>query len=216
MIDIYCKGSTCIGFLANSGEFIQYTGGALSSDICAIEELFLAADTASLELLGCDVEIEYSDVSNDELYTTNEISHIEITDIGEMTCYGTQNTVLHTRRNNENDDCEMQFENVKELFCLANGSVDFSVSPEKSSFDAAKQIISFNSLPNRSSAILTKNDSNYKLSTNGYVYAASIGGYDLFPSFRNWYYNNLYIAPLTLLSVVISSVAIIFKKRKKK
>jgi hypothetical protein len=38
----------------------------------------------------------------------------------------------------------------------------------------------------------------------------------LFPSFKTWYFSNAYLAPTTIVTVVISAISIFNKKREAK
>ena len=109
-------------------------------------------------------------------------------------------------------DYTFDFYQLKFVSCEATGNVVFSDSPDKKEYSLHNQVFTFKTNVKDSEAVLVSDINGYQLATTTCVSSADIGGYNLFPSFRNWYYNNLYIAPLTLLSVVISSVAIIFKK----
>lgn len=51
---------------------------------------------------------------------------------------------------------------------------------------------------------------------SGYVDDATLSEMDLFPNFWNWYFSNIYMAPLTLISTVFSAVSMMNASKKEK
>lgn len=95
--------------------------------------------------------------------------------------------------NDADVETAFKFYQVKDISCMATGIISFSDSPEKTEYNLQNQLISFKTFSNKSNASLEKNSNDYRLDIGACVYAADISGFDLFPSFRNWYYNNLYL-----------------------
>ena len=121
---------------------------------------------------------------------------------------------------------KFQFLDISELSCNASGVLEFNDSMEGEKYSVSDRPMAFKMYSQDSMAVfkldsgwgffkVDEYDHIHQLSLDARVTSAVICGFELFPSFRNWYYSNLYLAPLMLLSVVISSVAIITKQRKK-
>lgn len=47
-----------------------------------------------------------------------------------------------------------------------------------------------------------------KATVSGYVDSATLSKMNLLPDFWNWYFSNVYMAPLTLISAVFTAVAL--------
>jgi hypothetical protein len=125
--------------------------------------------------------------------------------------YSVHYTDTHERTDNS---AVFYFHDVNEVTCIASGRLAFSDSPEEKEYEVDNKSVSYKFKNAEGYVdIVQGGENSVQIFSSGCVYSMEIAKYDLFPSFRNWYYNNLYIAPLTLLSIVIASIALIMKKR---
>lgn len=96
---------------------------------------------------------------------------------------------------------------------VANGVVDISYTPNSDEYILKKQEIYLNS----SNALLniSYNTGNNLVFISGYVNDATLSQMSLFPNFWNWYFSNMYMVPLTLISSVFTALSMMnaLKKR---
>mgnify|MGYP001624054482 CR=1 FL=1 len=54
---------------------------------------------------------------------------------------------------------------------------------------------------------------NVTLNLYGQVDKGTIDGYTIFPTFINWYYENVFLAPLTLISTLTGGITLMKKRQ---
>ena len=190
-------------------------------------------NSVSITFQECDVELFYEkkgfvgtqlseNVESVDFESTDyrkykfadNISDLNFKSIFILEVLGDYNVRYNSICNCEDDYAIFYFHDVEEVSCDAIGRLAFSDSPEEKVYEVDNKSVSYKFKNAEGYVDIVQGGAhNVQLFSSGCVYSMEIAKYDLFPSFRNWYYNNLYIAPLTLLSIVIASIALIMKKR---
>ncbi len=100
-------------------------------------------------------------------------------------------------------------------FCkvVANGMVDISYTPTSEEYILKRQEICMNSLD--SSLNISYDVDNNSIYISGYVNDATLSQMSLFPNFLNWYFSNMYMVPLTLISSVFTALSMMNSLKKR-
>ncbi len=109
----------------------------------------------------------------------------------------------------------IEMNDISKAKVKCKGNLDFSYTPNATSYKVNNQVIQFDSsrsLLNASIEIRNNNTNHIQIS--GKVNEASISGLDLFPSFQGWYRTNAYLIPLTVITTIIGGLAQMIIKRK--
>lgn len=113
--------------------------------------------------------------------------------------------------------CSANFENVSDITYVGSGDIIFSLSASPATYTIHKQTVDFHGVSNElSTSMKITEDSlenNILLTVSGKVDEANISDMTLFPTFTGWYRNNIYLAPLSLVSIVFGSISLLKKKR---
>lgn len=109
---------------------------------------------------------------------------------------------------------DLIFQNVYATEQILSGSVKFSTTPKGETYGLDNQEVRLDSQAHDLRITLRANIIGVSSVTSGMVDKAVISGMSLFPSFSNWYTENLLFAPLTLVSIVFGGVALMFSKKK--
>ena len=92
----------------------------------------------------------------------------------------------------------------------------FSLSTSPKTYDIHNQTIYLHGISNELTASLklTEDSSanNLKLTISGKTDESYISDLTLFPSFYGWYTDNIFLAPLSLVSIVFGSISLLKKK----
>ncbi len=96
----------------------------------------------------------------------------------------------------------------------ASGILRFSYLPLAEEYVLKKQELYLSS--DDSSLNLSYDINSGTAYITGYVTDAQLSQMDLFPNFWNWYFSNIYLAPLTLISTVLTTISMINKSKKSK
>lgn len=98
-----------------------------------------------------------------------------------------------------------------------SGELLFSPSITLETYFIHEQSVDFHGVPNEleASMMITEDslENNIALTISGKVDEAHISNMTLFPSFSAWYVKNIYLAPLSLISIVFGSISLMKKKR---
>lgn len=94
-----------------------------------------------------------------------------------------------------------------------NGKLTISYTPTPEEYSLKKQDLFL--LSENSSLTLSVDVETGKVSIWGYADKAMLSQMSLFPSFGNWYFSNIYMAPLTLISTVFAAVSMMNASKKK-
>ena len=96
-----------------------------------------------------------------------------------------------------------------------SGDLNFSYSPESKQYCLNNQIVYLLSEYNSLEAEIKLDNGISELNVNGMVNKASISRMNLFPTFWGWYRDNVYLAPLTLVTTVFGGVTLMINNKKK-
>ena len=92
----------------------------------------------------------------------------------------------------------------------------FSTSVSPKTYSIHKQTVDLHGVANQLDATvrITEDplEDNVMLIMNGKVDEAYISDMTLFPTFSGWYIDNIYLAPLSLVSIVFGSISLLKKK----
>ena len=124
------------------------------------------------------------------------------------------------RKYNELPDvnyCSANFEGINNATYVGNGDILFSPSVSPKTYSIYEQTADFHGVTNQldASIMITEDslENNIVLTMNGKVNEAYISDMTLFPTFSGWYIDNIYLAPLSLVSIVFGSISLLKKKR---
>lgn len=101
---------------------------------------------------------------------------------------------------------------ISKLFGEVSGDLYFSYTSTAQKYNLKKQKLELQSDKNISAEFLYNTNEIDNLEISGTVQEACISNRSIFPSFANWYRDNVYLAPLTLLTTIFGGVALIKKK----
>lgn len=113
------------------------------------------------------------------------------------------------------DTLNIRFTFVQTFVCKSSGSIKFSYSPSIKDYPFNKQLVSLTSVSGDMEANLSFSNGIIQSDAYGMVKSAEISNASLFPSFRGWYYDNIYLAPLAFITVIFGGVTLMINNRKK-
>lgn len=96
---------------------------------------------------------------------------------------------------------------------VASGKLTVSYTPTPEEYTLNKQELYL--LSEDSSLTISYDSENNTAFVSGYVNEATLSQMNLFPDFWNWYFSNVYMAPLTLVSTVFAAVSMMNASKKK-
>lgn len=97
---------------------------------------------------------------------------------------------------------------------MASGKLTISYTPNAEEYVLKKQELYLFS--DDSSLNISYNIENGTAFVSGYVNDATLSQMNLFPNFWNWYFSNIYMAPLTLISTVFTALSMMNASKKNK
>ena len=113
--------------------------------------------------------------------------------------------------------CSANFENVSDITFVGSGDIVFSLSASPTTYTIHDQTVDFHGVSNElsTSMKITEDplENDISLTVSGKVNEANISDMTLFPTFTGWYTNNIYLAPLSLVSIIFGSISLLKKKR---
>lgn len=95
---------------------------------------------------------------------------------------------------------------------IANGTVDISYTPTAEEYILKRQELCLDSVDSQLNIFYDVK--NNLVFISGYVNDAVLSQMSLFPDFWNWYFSNIYMAPLTLISAVFTALSMMNALRK--
>lgn len=105
-------------------------------------------------------------------------------------------------------------EQVDSCKVMASGKLTISYTPTAEEYVLKKQELYL--LSDDSSLNISYNIENGTAFVSGYVNDATLSQMNLFPNFWSWYFSNIYMAPLTLISTVFAAVSMMNASKKNK
>ncbi len=106
---------------------------------------------------------------------------------------------------------KISFIDLYKIRFVANSDFYVSYSSKENKFSSTMREIELQSNKEITCNIKCKNKK-INLNLYGQVNKGTIDGYSIFPSFLSWYYENVYFAPLTLISTLIGGIALMKKE----
>lgn len=101
---------------------------------------------------------------------------------------------------------------ISELHGEMSGDLYFSYTSTPQKYNLKKQKLELQSEKNLNTEFSYNTSEINDLEISGAVQEACVSDRSIFPSFVNWYRDNVYLAPLTLLTTIFGGVALVKKK----
>lgn len=155
-----------------------------------------------------------------DAYVRNELGEIEKVDSFETTffdCASYESTLRLSTDYYYYDvidsptEYKISFVNPNKIQFVANDDFYVSYSSRENKFSSTMRKIELHSNGKMNGYMEYRND-NIDLNVYGHVNEGTIDGYSIFPTFSSWYYENIYIAPLTIISTLIGGIALMKKE----
>lgn len=198
----------------NSSVFINYISSQISIQ-CKNGFQLVHSDNTNLSFFECDAFLVKKGVEPIPIYhcqieSKNSLSYIlGLNSNGRIDITNYLNDFIHT-------EADITLYGIKNFSSKSSDDLIFSYSPSATTYTLNNQILQLNSKNHSLEADLSLNNGINELNINGMVNHATISGMNLFPSFFSWYRDNVYLAPLTLLTTVFGGVTIMINKKRKK
>lgn len=122
----------------------------------------------------------------------------------------------------EYEDGSLQAERIDHFESRVTGNLALSYTPTPQEYDLNKQELILENKTNTLSNLdfdynvkRNKDDGSYSAegAIYGYVSNGEISEMSLFPSFQTWFYSNAYMTPTAIVSIVLTAIALINKKK---
>lgn len=122
----------------------------------------------------------------------------------------------------EYEDGSLQAERIDHFESRVTGNLALSYTPTPQEYDLNKQELILENKTNTLSNLdfdynvkRNKDDGSYSAegAIYGYVSDGEISEMSLFPSFQTWFYSNAYMTPTAIVSIVLTAIALINKKK---
>ena len=172
---------------------------------------------AELEFSNCEAYLSISGenipISNEGEYTS--LCKVTVHPFGGINLDFNSDCKLNFHLNPYLASCKAEIKGISSISRKSYGTVDFSYSPAPTQYLIKNQEVNLNSEDGRLQADIIFNEDTKKIDVNGMVDKATISGMSLLPSFWGWYRDNIYLAPLTLLTTIFGGVAIMINKKKR-
>lgn len=111
------------------------------------------------------------------------------------------------------------FEGVTDVTFVGSGELFFSLTTSPKTYNIHNQTVSSHGILNELTAFLELTEGSPEdaltLTVSGIVDESYISDMTLFPSFSVWYTDNIYLTPLSLVSIVFGSISLLKKKQGK-
>lgn len=104
---------------------------------------------------------------------------------------------------------------IGSIYSKVSGDLYFSYTPTSTRYHLNYQTIHLGSSENNLEANVLLENGLQELAINGMVDKATISNMNLFPTFLGWYKDNIYLAPLTLLTTIFGGVTLMINNKKK-
>ena len=91
----------------------------------------------------------------------------------------------------------------------------FAYTPTAKTYELRNQRLNLHSNEKDIEAVIVFDKDLWDIQMDGMVNEATISGMNLFPSFLGWFRDNIYLAPVTLISTVFGGVAMMWNRKKK-
>lgn len=189
--------------LPDNTYLIFSSGFQLASDVPSLQFTFFNVE-AYLSREGYqDIPLSICEI-NSKLYKTLTLGFSSSSKLG----------ILNYENNYVHSNSDVSLIGVSSTILRASGSLNFSYSPKATQYDTYDEVIHLTSNDSLEMHVKTNSDVIDSVSLNGMVDGAQVSGMNLFPTFSGWYRDNIYLAPLTLITTIFGGVSLVGKKRK--
>lgn len=184
----------------NAGEYnIRIVGGASLT----------ALDSNGLELFNAtELTIRINETEKGAIYTEDMLTLYSVNDF-----IGYDDDIVQNYY-------EVIFKDVKYADFTGTGTVFFSLSAVPETYALNDQTVFVHGSEKNSNGLevslsLTQDilENSLELTLSGIVDAAAVSEINLFPTFVGWFRDNIYLAPLSLVSIIFGSISLIKKKK---
>lgn len=106
----------------------------------------------------------------------------------------------------------ISFLNFNKACFVAKGDFYVSFTSKENRISSTMREIEIESSDGKIHSNMEYKNNNFSISLYGQVNKGAIDGYTIFPTFINWYYDNVFFAPLTLISTITGGIVLMKKK----
>lgn len=108
------------------------------------------------------------------------------------------------------------YTNIDNIIARVSGDLNFTYMSKSNKYELNNDTIDFSNSYNSITAILQKDDlHSFHLSSSGNISKAEVSGLNLFPSFWGWIYENVYLVPTTILTIIGGAISLIKSEERK-
>ena len=108
------------------------------------------------------------------------------------------------------------YTNIDSIIARVSGDLNFTYMSKSNKYELNNDTIDFSNSNNSITAILQKDDlHSFHLSSSGNISKAEVSGLNLFPSFWGWIYENVYLVPTTILTIIGGAISLIKSEERK-
>lgn len=103
-------------------------------------------------------------------------------------------------------DEEILLGEINNVKAKTSGTLNFIYTPDGKQYNLINQELLLVNQDNSIESYIKRNDKKVNIQLSGNVDKAYISSLDLFPTFRGWYRDNIYLIPLTLVSTIFGAI----------
>ena len=110
----------------------------------------------------------------------------------------------------------IMYTNIENIIARVSGDLNFSYMSKSNRYELNNDTIDFSNPNNSITAFLQKdNPHSFHLNSSGNISKAEVSGLNLFPSFWGWMYENVYLVPTTILTIIGGAISLIKSEERK-
>lgn len=162
---------------------------------------------------GVTLRLTFSGIDAYTKNETGEIEKVESFEANFFSCTSESTLRLFTGYGNtvsSIQEYDISFINPNKASFVANGDFYVSYTSKENKLSSTMREIEIESNEQINASMNYNNI--VTLNLYGQVNKGTIDGYTIFPTFINWYYDNVFFAPLTLISTLTGGIALMKKK----
>ena len=108
----------------------------------------------------------------------------------------------------------LELSGINNIYSKSSGDLEFNYGNTPTTYTLNRRDMRLNSKERELNMTIVSYQSENKMMINGDVTEAELSDLDLFPSFSSWYRNNIFLAPLTLITTIFAGVTSMRSSRK--